>query len=112
MGGIDDGLQRDEDGALGNARAEAAGEDVEGLPDVGVAVPAEHQEEVAEGGEGYGENDEGFVAAGSGSCSVSGGQEWLFEQVPFDEHARDDPSDRVPEHGGNQVRAGAGVGCS
>jgi len=31
-----------------------------------VAVPAEHEEEVAEGGEGDSEDDEGLVAAGSG----------------------------------------------
>lgn len=66
MGGVDDGLERDEDCALGDAGAEAAREDVERLPPVGVAVPAEHEEEVAKGGEGDGEDDEGFVAAGSG----------------------------------------------
>ncbi len=84
----DDGLERDEDCGLGNTRAEAADrgvvsegvwvmeegdiprENVERLPDVGVAVPAEHQQEVAEGREGDGEDDEGLVAAGSGGMST------------------------------------------
>jgi hypothetical protein len=33
-------------------------------------VPAEHQEEIAEGGKCHGEDDEGLVAAGSGHVSI------------------------------------------
>lgn len=46
------------------------GEDIERLPNVGVAVPAEHQEEIAERRERNGGDDERFVAAGSESVSL------------------------------------------
>ncbi len=86
----DDGLQGDKDGGLGDAGAEAAGfgansangfadfemergnepwENVEGFPEVGVAVPAEHEQQVAERGHADGEDDEGFVTAGSNQRS-------------------------------------------
>jgi hypothetical protein len=57
-------------GAIEGGKGHKPRENVEGLPDVGVAVPAEHQEEVAEGGEGDGEDNEGFVAARSGHISI------------------------------------------
>lgn len=73
----DDGLQRDEEGALRHAGAEAAGDNVERFQPVGVAVPAEEEGEVPEGRDGEGEDGEAFVTAGSGRAGVSvGGGVW------------------------------------
>lgn len=64
MGGVDDGLKGDEYGWLGDVGFEVVGKDVEGFLDVGVVVLVEYEEEVGEGGEGDGEDDEGFVVVG------------------------------------------------
>lgn len=61
-------LQGDKDGGLRDAGAEAGREDVEGLEEIGRAVPAQEEKEVAEGREGYSEEDEGFVCAGAGGA--------------------------------------------
>jgi len=41
-------------------------EDIQGLPDVRVSVPAEHQQEVGAGGAGQGEDDERLISPSPG----------------------------------------------
>lgn len=108
----DDGLERDEEGALRHAASEAAGDDVERFQPVGVAVPAEEEGEVADGGDGDGENGEALVAAGSGQAGVSVGGGGLEGDggVPFDDGPREQTADGVADHGGHEMQAGFGVG--
>jgi hypothetical protein len=119
----DDGLEGDEDGGMGDTGAEATSvlssmlvlyvingvcvcgcvgkeegeglprEDVQRLPKVGVAVPAEHQENVAEGAGEDREEDEAFVAT-------------RF----LDDDAREQAADGVADDGRHEVGAGFGVG--
>jgi hypothetical protein len=59
------GGERDEGYCGGDAGAETAGDYVQGLEGVGVAVPAKDEENVAGNGGGGGEGGEVFVFAGS-----------------------------------------------
>lgn len=106
MGRVDNGRERNEDGALGDTRAQAGGEDVQRLPEIGVAVPAEHQDEVAERGEGGGEDDESLVATRSDKLAhiaPMANDRCGRRYIPLDEHTRNYAAERVSKNSGNQV---------